>query len=104
MKLNIVVLLMTLLVGCKSAERALVCSEADRNALGEQLICHSSIRFNFCECKKINLDTFTEITDFEDYPFEYCDGLVGFKADVWGEDLGPKFKSLTRLKETRCGN
>lgn len=98
-----VALLMILLAGCKSAERAFVCNAVDSYKLGVHEICESSIRFNYCRCKKINLDTWTELTPFVDEEdTSKCDGLTGFKPNVWGKDLGLKFRALTRLKEERC--
>lgn len=103
MKKSIVVLLIVLLGACKSPERFAVCSAINKLELGEQLICESSLTFNYCRCKLIHLDSFDDVTSFEDYPFSYCDGIVGFKPQTWGEDLGPKLKALTRLKEANCG-
>ena len=98
----IVVLLMILLVGCRSVERAIVCNAVESYKLGVHEICESSVRFNYCRCKLIDVDNWKELHPFEDADASKCDGLVGFKPEVWGKDLGPKFRALTRLKEERC--
>ena len=102
MKTVIMMLLMISLVGCRSFERALVCNEVEENKLGEMLMCHYSVKFDKCKCKMINLDNYTEITSLTEYPLSYCDGLAGFKTESWGEDIGPKLRALSRLKEERC--
>ena len=38
----------------------------------------------------------------ETFPIEYCDGLAGFKVQEWGEEIGPKLRALSRMKEERC--
>lgn len=103
MKLSIAVLLISLLAGCKSPERAFVCNAITKLELGTQLICESSLTFNYCRCKKIALDSYDDLEEFQDYPFNYCDGIVGFKPAEWGEDIGPKLRALNRLKVERCG-
>lgn len=102
MKMVTMMLLMISLVACRSFERALVCNEVEENKLGELLMCHYSVKFDKCKCKMMDLDNFAEITNLVEYPLDYCDGLAGFKVDTWSEEIGPKLKALSRLKEERC--
>lgn len=94
--------LMISLVGCRSAERVIICNEINNNTLGVFEICEFSWTFNQCRCKKIDLDNFKEVSEMQDYPLSYCDGVAGFKAAEWGKDIGPKLRALSRLKVERC--
>lgn len=102
MKQLIIVLLMIWLAGCNSVTRALVCQDVEKYSLGIHEMCSYSRVFNKCKCKQIDLDTYSDITKFSDYPLEHCDDLLGIKADTWGKEIGPNLKSLSRIKEERC--
>lgn len=98
----IIIILMICLVGCRSIERALVCHAIQDNELGTHEFCVTDITFNACRCRELSLDNFQGITPFVKKPLEYCDGMAGLKFESWGENIGPKLKALSRLKEERC--
>ena len=101
-KILTIIALMTSLVGCRSVEKALICKFVDDNKIGVQQICEYSHTFSQCRCKQIDFDSFQELTRMETFPIEYCDGLAGFKVQEWGEEIGPKLRALSRMKEERC--
>lgn len=102
MKMLIIAILTTSLAGCRSVERALVCNDLEKYSLGTHEVCSYSRTFNKCKCKQVHIDSWTEVTEFQEYPLHHCDDLLGIKAKTWGEEIGPNLRSLNHLKEERC--
>lgn len=58
-----------------------------------------SVSFQFEKCRCVQYDIYNAKTEGEGYdkPLEYCEDIVGFKAEDWLKDISPWAKENIRM-------
>lgn len=94
------VLLTTLLSGCRSFERTLVCNEVAEY----QIDMAEGYFYRRGKCYKAPLDVnvWENQSDLVEVELYECDGIHGVKVTFAIAEIQPKFKALQRLRKESC--
>jgi hypothetical protein len=49
-----------------------------------------------------DLNTWTTLGEATNHPLDYCDGISGYRITDEAEEIRPKVKAMSRLKENLC--
>jgi hypothetical protein len=99
MRLIGIALLMILTTSCQTR---LVCKELKKNEIKPLEKCSISFKLQRCRCRMFDLNTWTTLGEATNHPLDYCDGISGYRITDEAEEIRPKVKAMSRLKENLC--
>lgn len=101
-KILTILLLTISLASCRALERKMVCAELDKQKIKPVQMCDWNEKFDRCRCRTMDFNSWSALSEAENFPRSYCDKLAGFKLDVVATEIKPKIKAVNRLKENLC--
>lgn len=88
---------------CRSFERQLICGQIQEHQIKPHELCDISFQFNRCRCREFDFNTWEALSEPENRPLEYCEGIAGFHVKDIATDIRPNVKALDEIKNNLCG-
>ncbi len=101
-KIITMLLMISFLNGCRSVERRITCAQITKHQVPINEFCDISFRFDRCRCRQFDMNTWEPITEPQDFPLEYCEGVAGYRLDDIARDVRPNVKALAELRRNMC--
>jgi hypothetical protein len=100
---------------CGTVQQKLLCAQINEARIAPKRFCDISIKFNRCRCRCLDMDTWSSLPLKEcadgfgsdettiNLELEACEGIGGFPLPDIAEDIGPKMRLLSGIREDYCG-
>lgn len=80
----------------------MICAELKKQEIKAIEMCDVSFQFERCRCRLFDLNAWEALSEADNRPIEYCEGIAGFKLEDIAVEVRPKIKAMYRLKENLC--